>query len=219
MAYARRSFTLVEMMVIVVIIGILATLAVFGYAGAVEKAKLDSCETNLKALKSALDIYMMEHDAVPGSMAMLPDSYIERGFARVLSGPGGLRRRLANFILELDSRGNAYAYSYFVLNTLARGDRKMVVCPAQRSPAPWGSYGINSALLGMSAVDYRNLGPRVAVLGDSDSPDFISLSNSVSSPRHKHGSLFLCSVVVKSGEVHIEEGSNSISVYGLLPLW
>jgi prepilin-type N-terminal cleavage/methylation domain-containing protein len=55
-----RSFTLIELVIVIIIIGILATLATTQYGGAREKAVDKEAISNLKLIQSAEKIYRME---------------------------------------------------------------------------------------------------------------------------------------------------------------
>lgn len=58
---ANAGFTLVELMVVVVVIGILTTLAISSYSGAVRKAKLSEARIALKTIWECNQAYYMEH--------------------------------------------------------------------------------------------------------------------------------------------------------------
>jgi len=58
----RRSFTLIELLVVVVILGILASLAIPQYTKAVERAKGKEAIANLKLIKAAEEIWLMEYN-------------------------------------------------------------------------------------------------------------------------------------------------------------
>lgn len=72
----RKAFTLVELMVVVVIIGILATLAIPQYAKAIERAKVGKAKHALPLIVQANKMYGAENNAYTSTMATL-NNYIE----------------------------------------------------------------------------------------------------------------------------------------------
>jgi prepilin-type N-terminal cleavage/methylation domain-containing protein len=58
----RNGFTLVELMVVIVIIGILASLAIPRFMGVTEKAKLSEFKPVLKQAITLYNAYYQEHD-------------------------------------------------------------------------------------------------------------------------------------------------------------
>ena len=77
----NKAFTLIEIMVVCVVIVILATISIPTYQTIVEKAHATTCESNLNLLKSALDVYIMDHDTMPASLSQLPPKYIDNAYA------------------------------------------------------------------------------------------------------------------------------------------
>ena len=179
----KRSFTLIEIMVALVILGIVATLGFPSYQNVIENQKAKACETNLRALKAALDIYMMEHDNLPGSLTGLPFEYIEKAYARILEGKGAWKIKLAYFIVDWEQRGLAHAQSF--VERLARGERSVLVCPADHNPQEHGgiSYGINVLLAGIDKPTYQAFSRNTLVLGDCDNTTFSTVAELA--PRHK----------------------------------
>ena len=56
-----KGFTLVELLIVIVILGILATVVVFAVAGVTEKAQGNACATTKKTLQTAIESYKAEN--------------------------------------------------------------------------------------------------------------------------------------------------------------
>ena len=64
---AQQGFTLIEVMVVVVILGILAALIVPNVMGRGEKAKVDTSKITLANVASALDQYKLDNNKYPNT--------------------------------------------------------------------------------------------------------------------------------------------------------
>lgn len=178
----KKAFTLLEVMVVVVVIGISVTLGMPIYQNIVEGSKAKVCESNLKALKASLDIYAMENDNMPASLSQIPQEYIERAYARIFKEKDAWKLKLAKFIVACQQKG--YAYAAFLRDNLAKGNMGLITCPKDSSPsASHGSYGLNADLAGKSSQYYRNLAPGTLLISDCDNAEFHSSTDL--SPRHK----------------------------------
>ena len=78
----KRAFTLIELFVVVLIIGILSAIALPQYTKAVEKARVAEVLSNVKAIENSIDIYLMENNGYPTSNVWFKDM----GTAMDLSG-------------------------------------------------------------------------------------------------------------------------------------
>jgi prepilin-type N-terminal cleavage/methylation domain-containing protein len=70
---ARRGFTLVEIMIVVLIIGILLAIAVPNFIKARESSRAKSCIANLKQVDSAKEQWAMDNNKTNGTAVALTD--------------------------------------------------------------------------------------------------------------------------------------------------
>ena len=61
-AKAARGMTLLEIMVVIAIIGIVATAIGVGVVGYLNKAKIDACKAQIRNISQALDIFAADSD-------------------------------------------------------------------------------------------------------------------------------------------------------------
>ena len=61
-----KGFTLVELLVVVAIIGILATVVVISYSGAQKKARDAKVTSDISAVQQALELYYQDKSGYPG---------------------------------------------------------------------------------------------------------------------------------------------------------
>lgn len=57
----RKGFTLIEVLIVIIIIGILATIALPQFKRTVERARRGEALSNLAAIQTGLSIYRLEH--------------------------------------------------------------------------------------------------------------------------------------------------------------
>lgn len=74
---SNKGFTLIEFIVVVVIAGVLATIAVVHYSGLFEKARTDEAKQGLWEVRVAWGQYSLDHRNPPGGMADLGLSAVE----------------------------------------------------------------------------------------------------------------------------------------------
>jgi len=66
-----RGFTLVELLIVIVILGILATVTVFAVRGITNKGKTSACAADKKTLEVAAEAYMAQFGSYPASAASM----------------------------------------------------------------------------------------------------------------------------------------------------
>lgn len=76
--YGMRGFTIIEVMVVVVIIGILATLIIPKIASRPEQARLVKVKQDLLTLQNALELYKLDNGIYPST---------EQGLAALVTKP------------------------------------------------------------------------------------------------------------------------------------
>jgi len=67
----RSGFTLVELMIVVLILGALAAIAIPRIMGGAQAARANSCHTNIDLLNSQLELYMANEGNYPATLAVM----------------------------------------------------------------------------------------------------------------------------------------------------
>lgn len=105
----QRGFTLLEIMVVIVILGLLASLTIPSLMGNKDKADRQKAASDIVALENALDMYRLDNGRYPSSeqgltalvtkpvLAPIPKNYPEDGYIRRLpQDPWGEEYHLNN---------------------------------------------------------------------------------------------------------------------------
>lgn len=106
-ARKRDGFTLVELMIVIVIIGLLATVVVLNVLPSRDKAMVGKAQADVAMLEQALETYRLDNLTYPDDAA---------GLQALVSAPAGLARpesyRAGGYVRRLpdDPWGNAYQY-------------------------------------------------------------------------------------------------------------
>lgn len=73
----RGGFTLLEMMLVMVIIGLLAGVAVWNIVGQGEAARISTTQATLRSVKSMLTAYNLDNGTYPATLTSLVPKYTE----------------------------------------------------------------------------------------------------------------------------------------------
>lgn len=102
----QRGFTLIEIMVVIVILGILAAIMAPNIIGRIDDAQIVKAKADIQAMETALTLYRLDNFSYPST---------EQGLDALVNRPadpnirnwksGGYMRRLKN-----DPWGNSYLY-------------------------------------------------------------------------------------------------------------
>ena len=77
---AQSGFTLIELMIVMAIIGILITMAIPSFVGAVRHAREAALKEDLQTMRTAIDTYTMDKQKGPQSL----DDLIQDGYLKVI---------------------------------------------------------------------------------------------------------------------------------------
>jgi general secretion pathway protein G len=98
-----RGFTIIEICIVLVIIGILSAIAVPAYKNYVDRNRVKLCIRNIRLLENAVKIYELEHMRLPNTLS-------ELGTVEFLNQNGNSIRQSPPF---LDPYGNPFQYLNF----------------------------------------------------------------------------------------------------------
>jgi len=76
----ESGFTLMELMIVMMIIGILTTLAIPSFVGAIRNAKEAVLKEDLRVMRSAIDSYTMDKNKAPQSL----EDLVQEGYLKVI---------------------------------------------------------------------------------------------------------------------------------------
>jgi type II secretory pathway pseudopilin PulG len=182
----RKNFTIIEIVIAIVVVGILVTMGIPLYNNTVENARARTCELNLKTILGAVEAQTLERNSFPATLSEISEKNFEFARQKVLKEEGALRVKLISFFAKLGDKGAAYAQvpngpwiHKFIY------DNETLRCPSAHGA---NSYGINGSLAGKTYEEYKNEPQGLIVIGDCDNTSFGGTAELAS--RHKEYSFF-----------------------------
>jgi len=117
----RQGFTLVELLLVLVILGVLAAIVIPKFSGRTQQAKMQAAITQISTFRTALDAFEVDNGYYPKGRSGLQDLIVQPRDAQNWRGPYMQTDRV-----PLDPWGGEYTYE----------------CPGKHNPT---SYDIYSA--------------------------------------------------------------------------
>ncbi|HZK18870.1 MAG TPA: type II secretion system protein GspG [Clostridia bacterium] len=104
---AKEGFTLIELMVVVVIIGVLSAMIIPKFGTQVERAKERRAMAELSSMKTIIDLYYLENDVYPEGDAKLKAVLGENGIE--WAKDGGIQDPWGeDYIYKTETNNNGY---------------------------------------------------------------------------------------------------------------
>lgn len=97
----EKGFTIMELMVVIVIIGVLAAIGVPAYNNMVEKARETACKANKRTIATAVGMYFAEH----GAYVAVADTTVANVYDDYLDNITGIRCPTANGAYAVSDTG------------------------------------------------------------------------------------------------------------------
>lgn len=121
----KKSFSMVEILIVLIIVGVLAALTLVSYQKTIEATNDKICKQNLKVLQAAIDVYALENNTLPVTISQLNPRHIHLAYEKVFAGSG--ENRLLAYVGSILWAKPALAQS---LKSYYGGDSKTLLCPA-----------------------------------------------------------------------------------------
>ena len=119
---AERGFTLIELMIVVAIIAILAGILIPNFVNARAQAQTSACESNLRSIATAMELYYADHQRYPDAGA-IPDALNATAVTYMNSTPRD----------PADSGATPAKYTF--TQPTADGQSYLIACPGAHAPS------------------------------------------------------------------------------------
>ncbi len=169
----KKGFTLTEVLVTIIIIGILAGIGIPTYQKAVTAQKSRVCQNHLRILNMSLKLYTLDNNALPASLSEVWPKYT--GMALAQWEEEKRKNRLYCFASWLRKLGLPVAHADTLPASYYNNDISVLTCPADKTK-PYRdatgkitgvSYGLNEDLAGLTPEQLSYL-PDVLSIVDSE---------------------------------------------------
>jgi len=113
----KKGFTLLEVLIVVIIIGILASIALPQYIATIEKSKSAEAATNVGSIRAALDRYWYQNGAITTTISDLdidnPNNVVNKLYSYAVTDDGTTATTRAYTVTATrTSGGNTYTVSW-----------------------------------------------------------------------------------------------------------
>lgn len=168
MNLARKGFTVVELLVVVIVIGILASITIVAYNGAQDRAEYARAKTDMKHINDALIIYKSQNGTYPSTGGAWTYQY---NIGSATPNSTFLAALVPTYLDKMPigkANTSYYWYSYFyrsdngtdykllrciykdaflngALPAVEKGDNPLLDTPGNRSTACWGYWSTGGA--------------------------------------------------------------------------
>jgi type II secretion system protein G len=118
----ERGFTLIELMIVVAIIAILAGILIPNFVNARAQAQTSACESNLRAIATAMELYYADNQRYPDAGAV-PDALNATGVVYLNNTPRD------------PADAGATPSKYTFTQPTGDGQSYLIVCPGTHAPS------------------------------------------------------------------------------------
>jgi type II secretion system protein G len=148
-AFKQKGFTIVELLIVVVVIGILAAIVVVAYNGVTSSAHDSTVKNDLATIGKKLELYKVENGAYPIDNTQLEaaDFTVTQGSYTLVNSAGDPRN---NLYYRADTQGRWYA-----LGVITQGNTSVY-------------YLKNGQIESVGGVSWASTGDEVIEMADDD---------------------------------------------------
>lgn len=159
----KKGFTLVEILTALVVLAVLVSISVAAYQKTVQFNEDKICKENQKVLKTAIDIYTMENNALPATLSLISPQQIYLAYQKVTNGrskTNSLLARLADFLKAKTAIAGDLGKYY-------GNNPKVLKCPSDKSSSS-ESYTMNTSVFSSKDAYTNSANANTAVIYDAD---------------------------------------------------